>query len=234
MLARVTPSAEVPTRRSALSTDRIAGIGGLVFVALLLVQNVVRASGPSLNAAPATVTSYFADHRTAALVPLGLFPVGMAAILCFAAGIRACARDDEGRWWADLGSLAIVVLAGLFGIVNLIEIVIAATGSDLASAPQVVQALWTFHSAAFGLNLAAIAIALAALSRATRRSGLIPRWLALLALPGAACLFVAAIGTVSIAEGGNWLYLGYLGFAVWALFLVVTGAALLAPGERLR
>jgi hypothetical protein len=233
MLVREMPPAGILRRRGA-PTERLAGAGGLIFVALLVVQNLVRASGPSFGAGPTTVTSYFADHRAAALVPLALFPLGMVAILCFAAGIRARASDAEGRWWADVGTLAIIVLAGLFAIVNIVEIVIAATGSDLESAPHVVRALWTFHSAAFGLNLAAIAIALTALSRATRRSGLIPRWLAVLALPGAACLFAAAVGTVAIAEGGSWLYLGYLGFAVWGLFLVVAGTALVAPGGRSR
>lgn len=229
MLADVASPTAATMRRSASITDHLAGIGGLVFVALLLVQNFVRASGPSFSAPPIAVTSYFADHRAAALVPLGLFPLGMAAILCFAAGIRARTTDANARWCAEVGSLAVIVLAGLFSLVNIVEIVIAAAGSDLAAAPHVVRALWTIHSAAFGLNLAAIAIALAGLSRAARRAGLIPRWLSVLAVPGAACLFAASIGTVAIAEGASWLYLGMIGFAVWALFLVTAGAALLRP-----
>jgi hypothetical protein len=96
----------------------------------------------------------------------------------------------------------------------------------------VVRALWTLHSAAFGLNLAAIAVALVALSRAARAAALIPRWMFVLVLPGAGCLFVAAICTVAIAEGSHWLYLGYLGFALWAIFLVTAATALLQASMR--
>jgi hypothetical protein len=215
------------------SIGRLAGAGGLVFVVLLLVQNLVRASGPSFSATPATVTAYFADHRVAALAPLALFPLGLVAILCFAAGIRSRARGTNARWYADLGALAVVVLAGLFSLVNIVEIVIAAAGTNLTAAPQLIQALWTLHSAAFGLNLAAIAASLAGLSQAARGAGLIPRWLALLALPGSACLFAAAVGTVAIAEGARWIYLGYAGFAIWAIFLIVASLTLvgLRSGE---
>ncbi len=214
----------VTTRTPAV--QRAAGLGGLVFVALLIVQNLVRASGPSFTATATDVTGYFADHRAAALIPLGLFPFGMVAVLFFAAGIWARADDADSRFWATVGGLAVAALAGLFSLVNIIEIVIAANGSELASSPHVVQALWTVHSAAFGLNLTAIAVALVGLSRAALATGLIPRALGLLALPGAACLFIAAVFTVAIAEGGKWLYLGYVGFIVWGLFLVVTGATL--------
>lgn len=115
-----------PPVRARVGVDQLAGAGGLVFVALLLIQNAVRASGPSFTATPTAVTTYFADHRAAAIVPLTLFPLGMVAILCFA----------------------------------------------------------------------------------------------------------APSGTVAIAEGSHWLYLGYLGFAVWALLLRTAGSALLRSADR--
>jgi hypothetical protein len=219
-----------------LATTRVGGAGALVFAAIVVVQNVMRASGPPFGSSPRAVTDYFADHRAAALVPLGLFPLGMIAILSFAAGMRSRARDAAARWWADLGMLAVVCVAALFAIVNLVEITIAADGSDLAAAPRVVSALWTLHGAAFGLNLAAIAVALLGLSRTALAEGLIPSWLAVLSLPGAALLFCAAAGNVAIAEGSHWLYIAFPGFAVWAIFLLAAGAALLRsrpdhPGE---
>jgi hypothetical protein len=215
----------VPGRRTP-TVERLAGAGGLVFAATVLIQNIVRASGPSFTAAPATVADYFADHRAAGLIPLGLFPLGMLGLFSFAAGIWVRSRDVHGRWWAGVGVLAVVTIAGLFAIVNTIEIVIAAQGSQLVSSPQLLRALWAIHSAAFGLNLAAIAIALLGLSRAAHAAALIPRPLALIAAPAAACLFLAAIFTVAIVNGGRWVYLGYAGFAVWGVFLVVAGISL--------
>lgn len=216
----------VVANRRVANVDRLAGGGGLVFAAAVLLQNVIRASGPSFTATPAAVTAYFADHRAAGLTPLGLFPLEMLALLCFAAGIWVRADDLRNRWWASVGVLAVVTIAGLFAIVNMIEIVIAAQGRELVSSPEAVRALWAIHSGAFGLNLTAIALALVGLSRAARTAGLIPRWLAAIALPAAACLFIASIFTVAIVNGGMWLYLGFVGFAVWGLFLVVAGISL--------
>jgi hypothetical protein len=207
--------------------ERLAGTGGLVFAATVLLQNVIRASGPSFTASPAAVTAYFVDHRAAGLIPLGLFPIEMIALFCFTAGIWVHARHLRDRWCASVGILGVVTIAGLFAMVNIIEIVIAAQGRELLSSPETVRALWAIHAGAFGLDLTAIAVALVGLSRAARTAGLIPRWLAVLALPAAACLVVSSIFTVAIVNGGSWLYLGLVGFAVWGVFLVVAGSSLL-------
>jgi hypothetical protein len=204
-----------------------AGLGALVFVALLIAQNIVRSTGPGFDADPAMVTAYFSGHRVAAVLPLVLYPIGMVALLAFAAGMRSLARAPRDRFWSALGTLAVAVLAGLFGVVNVIEIAVAVAGRDLAAAPHVVVALWAVHAAAFGLNLAAIAIALVALSRVASSEHLIPRALAIAAIPGAACLLAGALSTVAIAGGSPVLYLGLVGFLVWGVFLVVGGINLL-------
>jgi hypothetical protein len=226
VLADITHQPIKHQARRLVATDRIAGVGALLFAAIVVVQNAIRASAPAFGSAATAVTDYFDHHRVAALVPLGLFPLGMIAILSFAAGVRSRAHEPAARWWADVGSLAAVAVAGLFAVVNLVEITIAADGSDLASAPRVVSALWALHGAAFALNLAAIAVALLGLSRAALAAGLIPSWLGVLSLPAAACLCCAAAGNVAIAEGSRWLYVAFPGFAVWTIFLLAAGAAL--------
>jgi hypothetical protein len=78
----------------------------------------------------------------------------------------APANQDDNRWWASMGALGAASVATLFAIVNISEIVLTSKAEQLASSPAVVQALWTLHAAAFGLDLAAIAVALIGLSRA--------------------------------------------------------------------
>jgi hypothetical protein len=97
----------------------------------------------------------------------------------------------------------------------------------LASSPGVVEALWAIHGAAFGLDLAAIAVALIGLSRAAASTALIPAWISAAALPGAGCLLVAAVFTVAITNGGPWLALGLVGFVVWIVFMVAASISLL-------
>lgn len=214
--------------KNVAAINRIAGIGGLCFAATLLADNIIRARAPGLDAAPAQVTDYFLDNRVAAVVPLGLFPVGLLALLPFIAGVWTRARQEETLWWwASTGALGAAAIVALFGMVNITEIVLTAKAAQLAASPAVVQALWTLRGAAFGLDLAAIAVALIGLSRAAASLSLIPAWLAVAALPGAACLIIASIFTVALADGGPWLAVGLAGFIVWLVFLVVASISLL-------
>jgi len=213
--------------RQGAALDRMAGTGGLVFAAILIADNIIRASAPGFDAAPAQVSAYFLDHRAAALVPLGLFPAGLLAFFPFVAGLWARARQEDSRWWASVGVLGAATIAALFAIVNITEIVLTAKAAQLASSPAVVQALSTLRAAAFGLDLAAIAVALIGLSRAAVAMRLIPSWLALTASPGAACLLTASTFTVALANGGPWLAPALAGFIVWVVFVITASVSLL-------
>lgn len=211
----------------AAALGRLAGAGGLVFAATLVADNLIRAGAPGFNATPAQVSAYFLDHRVAAIVPLGLFPAGLLALLPFAAGLWVRARQEESRWWGSVGVLGVAAIVALFAIVNITEIVLTAKAAQLAASPAVVQMLWTLHAAAFGLDLAAIAVALIGLSRAAAAMRLIPSWLALAAWPGAVCLLTAATFTVALADGDPWLAVSLLGFVVWIVFVITTSVSLL-------
>jgi hypothetical protein len=215
--------------RHHLNVGRLGGLGGLVFLCMLIVQNALRARAPGFNAPAGQVTSYFIGHRVAVLVPLGLFPIGMLAIFAFVAALWS-RTYDEAPWLANVGALGATAIASLFAIVNITEIVLAAQAHQLAATPGVVQALWTTRAAAFGLDLAAIAVTLVGLSQAAAATGLIPAWLRILAVPGAIFLLIAWTFTVSLANGGPWLGLALVGFVIWAIFLFVASTALLRRG----
>ncbi|MDX6389895.1 MAG: hypothetical protein QOJ73_958 [Streptosporangiaceae bacterium] len=197
-----------------------------------MAQNIIRAGAPGFGAAPAQVTAYFLDHRAAALIPLGLFPVGMIALFAFVAAVWARADREESRWWAGLGTLGAATVAALFAVVNITEIVLTAKAGRLAASPDVVQALWALHAAAFGLDMGAIAAALIGLSRAAASVSVIPAWLTVAAWPGAACLLTAAVFTVALTNGGPWLAVALVGFIIWLVF-VVTASVSLLRGRRI-
>lgn len=209
------------------TVGRLAGTGGLVFAATVLAQNLIRASAPGFGAGPAQVTTYFLHHRAAVLVPLGLFPAEMIALFAFVAAVRARADREESRWQASMGTLGAATIAALFALVNITEIVLAAKAGQLAASPAVIQALWAVHAAAFGLDLAAIAVALLGLSYAAASVRLIPAWLTVAAWPGAACLLTAAVFTVALANGGPWGAVGLAGFIIWLVFVITASVSLL-------
>jgi hypothetical protein len=210
------------------AAERFAGAGGLVFVSTLVVQNVIRSSGPSFGAAPGKVVAYFLHHRAGALIPLGLFPLGLVALVMFVAGVwTSTHQDDASRWWANVGALGAAAIVSLFALVNITEIALAAKAHQLATSPAVVQALWAVHAGAFGLDLAAIAVTLVGLSRAAASSHLIPSWIEIAALPAALCLLIAATFTVALATGAAWITVGLVGFLVWILFVATASIRLL-------
>ena len=228
MSVETIPGQQSRTRaRDVASRDRLAGIGGLTFAATLLAQNLIRASGPGFGAAPAQVTAYFLHHRAAALVPLGLFPAGIIALFAFVAAVWAKADRPDSRWQASLGTLAAATIAALFAVVNITEIALTAKARSLAASPAVVQALWAVHAAAFGLDLAAIAVALLGLSYAAVSMSLIPAWFKVAAWPAAACLLTASVFTVALANGGPWVAVALPGFAAWIVFVITASARLL-------
>lgn len=213
--------------RGANTTGRLAGFGGLVFGTTLVIQNIVRSSAPGFDASPDAVTHYFLNNRAAALLPLGLFPIGMVALFAFVSGLYTKAVNPRSKWWATLGLLAVALIAAMFATLNAIEIVITAKSSQLAETPTVIQALWTLHGAAFGFDLAGIAAALVGLSQAGYSSQLLPKWVAVLAWPGALCLITSSVFTTALVNGGPWLFVGLVGFVVWLVFLVVASVSML-------
>jgi hypothetical protein len=213
--------------QAAVPAGRYAGIGGLVFVVALVVQNLLRDKAPGFDAAPGAVSDYFLHHRAAVLIPLGLFPIEMLALFAFVAGVWTTVSRSPNRWWATVGVLGAAAIASLFALVNIIEIVLTAKAGNVAHSPVVVETLWAVHGAAFGLDLAAIGVALIGLSRAATASALVPGWLGAAVLPGAACMLVASVFTVALTNGGPWLALGLVGFVLWLLFMAASSISLL-------
>jgi hypothetical protein len=208
------------------ASGRMAGAAGLIFAATLVADNLIRASAPGQGASPAQVTAYFADHRVAALVPLGLFAAAAPAFFAFVAAFWARATAEHTRWWAGTGALGAAFIAAMFGVLTITEIVLTAKAGSLAASPAVTQALWAVHGAAFGLDMAAIAVALLGLSRAAAAMRLIPSWLALAAWPAAAVLLTASVFTVALVNGGPWVAVGTAGFVVWLVFVVIASISL--------
>lgn len=207
---------------------RAAGAGGLAFVALLVVQNALRASEPGVDAAPAKVVAFFTDDRAKAVIPLGLFPLGMVALTAFVAGVwlRAESGERAGAWWARIGVLGTAIVAALFAAVNVTDLVLVARPGGAGPSNSFVRVLWTLHSAAFALNFAAVGTALLGLGMAAVASGLAPRWVAWTSGIGATLLVVPAVFAVAIVDGGPWSGVAIAGFALWVVFVVVTSARL--------
>jgi hypothetical protein len=217
----------VMTRTSA----RLAGAGGLVFLVLVVVQNLLKAAtNPSDTATPAQVL-HFARHDAWTVHLLVVtYVVGFPALFLFASGVgrRAAELAPASEIWARLGRSSVVVIAVLFGLVNILQVVLVADRDRLAGAPAVVSALWTLHNAVFTMNLLAVGGALLGLGRAAALAGLVPRRLGQATIVGACLLAVAAAPAVAEVHGSKLLAVGLVGFLCWLAFVATAAVRLLA------
>jgi len=221
--------------RKPLTAETIAGVGGLIFLVTVIIQNFVSmATLPANNASAATILQFANDRAWVVDFFVVTFVCGYAGLFLFAAGLvgRVERQDDRARLWGRLGRSSVGVIATFFGLVTMLEVVLVAARGTLANDASLTVLIWTLHNAIFTINLLAIGGALLGLSRAAALGGLIPRWLSILTVVGAALLMLAAAPAVAQVHGSPLLALGLLGFLCWLLFLAVVSVRLLKLGSQ--
>ena len=208
---------------------RIAGLGGIAFAAIVVVQNILRGgSAPSNGASAEEVLLHYADDRAMTVVLVATFVLGGSALAVFLAGTlrRLLAGGRPG--WAIVGGVGGLGVMALFAIVvgaeQALSVVAAGERPDLGA----VQALWAFHNSAFSVLHLFLALAVVGLARAGVAAGLTPRVFDTLAPVAAVLLLVGAVAGPYIAVGEAMALFGLalLGFATWLAFLVSTGLRL--------
>ena len=218
-------STRAPAGR-VLPAARLGGIGGLVFTASILVQNILRASAPQNDATPEKIISWYGDHRGGSLALAVLFPIGAAGIAAFVASLVAQARG-AARAPAVIGGLSAASLVAMFGVVTATDLALSTYVHRGAADPSVVSALWLTHMSLFGVNLVFIGITLAALTTACTMMGLLrPIWQKV-GFVGAAALAVGAACTPAILDASAVLAIPMAGFLVWGVFVVAASISLL-------
>jgi len=230
MSAMTAAAARAGARVGARRAELAAGLGGLVFLALLVVQNLLKAAtDPANDATPAQIVRFAHDQAWTVHLLTVTYVIGFPCLFLFAAGLsRRCSElAPASELWSRVGRSSVGVVAVLFGFVNILQIVIVAARSDLAHDPALASTLWAAHNAVFTLNLVAVGGALLGLGRAAALAGLIPPWLGRLTVGGAALLAVAAAPAVREVHGSNLLVLGLVGFLCWLVFLATASIRLI-------
>ncbi len=214
---------------SRIARDRrIAGLAGLAFFVLLVIQNIIRGSGPLNGASTDVIDAYVTQQRTVLEVLFALFPIGLVALFAFAAGLRRLAidRDATVASLADLGMMGALMIGAMFAVSLAFEVSLVATAPSLTGQPEIIATLWALHGAAFVVNIAGIGVALIGLSQAAARSGLMPPWTGQLGIVGGILLLVGAVPSVEVTNGSPLIVIGLVGFLCWAVWVAMTGLRL--------
>ena len=189
---------------------RWAGLGGIVYVLLVIVGLVLLRGTPDGNANPAKVIAWYSDggHRDRQSIGWLVIMLGLFALLWFLASLRASVASFD-----DTGMLAQLVLVGGIVYVSLAAVAISLgvavnTMSDDTYQHTVYpglihaanDAFWVIHAAGFiGFSAMMIATAVTVL-----RAKVVRPWLGWL---GVVAGIIAIAGIVGIPQiiAGLWL-----------------------------
>jgi hypothetical protein len=221
--AGIRPAAALTSR----AQYRWGGVAGLVFVAVVVAQNVIRGSGPANDAAASAIVRDYADHRTLHAVLAAMFVVGACALAGFVAALWNRLRTDEAGVYTGIGVLGAALVFALFSLTVAIDAALSAYVHLGAASPDVVRGLWVAHNAVFTILLVALAIALFGLASAAATAGLVSGSWKIVGAAGACLLLTAPLAAPATIEGSHIIGVAFVGFIAWLGFVCRASYALL-------
>jgi hypothetical protein len=226
----------VPSRRSAerepVARPAIALLGalaGLAFVAILLVQNVVRlAIAPANDATAATSVNHFNDNRVLYSGLGASFAAGGVALAVFVANAWERLGQGASRPWAQVGVIGVAGIVSLFAAEVACEFALLAVTHQTAPAEAAVAAIWALHNGIFAVLTTFIGIATLGFSLAAVRARLIPSVFRILGPASAALLVVTTLAGPQITAGDLQPVMGLsgIGFVGWLALVAAISVGL--------
>jgi hypothetical protein len=183
--------------------ERLAPLAGIVtvvlwFAAVFIIETVT--NPPTDDATADDVLAYFRGEETGIYVSSVLFALGSLFFLWFVGSLRAALDRAEGAGGrvaniAFGAGVAVVVATLLFGVTP----AVGAFSGDAGA--QAAEALWYVDDIFFvGAEFLAIPLVLAT-ALVAWRTGVLPRWLAILSILVAVLLLVVPIGWAGLIFG---------------------------------
>ncbi|MGE0600760.1 MAG: hypothetical protein AB7J35_04655 [Dehalococcoidia bacterium] len=215
---------------TALSATRLAGLAGLLFVMVVIGQNMIRfAIAPANDASVDTIVNHYQQDR-GLFIALGTsFAVGGFALAMFVAGIASRAVSAEERIWAGVATVGGAAVMVMFAAMVACEFALLVLTDRPTVSEQAVETVFVLHNAVFSALTCIIGIALVGVARTAFNAGLLPRSLAIAAPLGAALLSIGTVAGPQIAAGDFQPLMGVatLGFVVWLTVMATASIGLL-------
>jgi hypothetical protein len=208
------------------SWQRLLPLSGVAFAVLLLFGWFLSGGDtPDYSAADEDWTNWADDNRSRSGIAAFLTLLAGFAFLHFMGTIRSVLGSAETTVSGSVQPAQVAfagAVVGIAGIVTAIVMVGAATSEGADADPVVSRAVATALAGPFLVAAMGFAALLAAAGLSTLRSGVLPRWTAIVALVGAAGFLIAFLTLV--AGTGEDSVFGY-GFLPGILALVIWSTA---------
>lgn len=200
--------------------ERVAGVGGIAGLLLIVGANVGLGGTPAADAAPAEVLAFFTAQRTPLLVGVVLFALGYVLLLTLGAAIRQrlrAAGDTSGMPDLAFGASLWTIVIGTVGQLAVGAAAFRAPELDAATA-QTMSDVATLSFTVIGAAFAGF-IGAASISAGATRAW--PRWLtwvgAVAAVLNLAKLFTLFATTGPLAPEGLLTFAALISIWVWTI-----------------
>ena len=173
-----------------MNSQRLAPLGGILFVVALIVGLFVLSSGsPDVNDSAQTITTYYTDHHQKAEFAVGVIAVGLVFLVIFFACLhgRLKAAESSGNLWSTVMAIGAAAGIGAFLVAGSTHVALADGGTH-GLAPDVMVALNTLDSDSLLAFVFGFGMVLLGVAGATLTTGGLPKWVGWVALVlGIAC-----------------------------------------------
>lgn len=196
--------------------ERLAALGGLVFVVLTLATIPLSGNIPQPDASAKKVSEWLSDNHSGIQATAVLWGFSAVALAWwFGAVWRAAVKAEDGRAQLAVTSLVGLGLMGtFFGLnVSILSAMAMHHGEEGAS-----MVLWAFSGVAMSLGESGLAIMAGSMSVLILRGKLFTKWLAYVGFVAAVLALVATVGAGNDAP--VWFYPGLPAFMLWAVWIL--------------
>jgi hypothetical protein len=199
---------------------RLCALGGIAFVALVVLTLVVSGSTPEPGDDAAAVAAFYDKDEARQFVTSFVFAATVPFLILFAVGLVRTVGDDRNALWGQLAIAGAILAGGVILITAAVHFALLDAVNQDAVAPEAIAALnflegstWVAFNAGFGVMM--LGAAGVTLSGSGGR-----RWLGRVAIVLGIALFIP------VAD-----FFALLGMLLWILIVSVVQSRAVKPGS---
>ncbi len=207
-----------------MSFQKIAGISGIAFAVLLVVNFLAPGTPEAADASAADIAKYLADHGGGIKFAQAAGMLGTVPAVFWGVGLlaRLRAAGGEGSAWGLVGLVGLVMSGVFVTIAGFIQIPFVVSDSLLEDTVMVVN-MWQLAFVLGAAVFMGLAVLLLGYCCGGLRCGVGASWLNYLGIVGGVLALVGGIWPAGSAEASPVSLAGLGGFLVFIVFALVSG-----------
>lgn len=207
--------------------NKVAGIGGLVFLITVILENFLRGAPIGNNSPISEIVNYYQVKQSSLAISHSLYILTIPSLLLYASGLFRKLHSMKSDMWARTGWGAANIVIISFSLVVMSDIVLTNISASGTDSSLLILMLFKIHAAAFIINGAVLGTVMIGFGMAAYKIKIFAKWLSILAIIGGILLILSAIPADAVLAGSLIGIPGFVGFLIWLIWLAVTSVKLI-------